>query len=111
MTTNINLYVDQGIDYSIVIDAFDGNGLEITISNQTFSCKARKVYSSSVAFEIAIVIDLNDGDPNNLTLTIPSASTLAIVPGKYRYDLVMDNTITKTKLLEGLLTILPTVSL
>jgi hypothetical protein len=111
MTTNVNLYVDQGVDYSITVDAFNDVGTEVVISNQTFTCRAKKVYSSAVAFNIDIVVDLGDGDPNNLTLIIPPASTLNIKPGKYRYDLIMDNAVTKTKLMEGLLTILPTISL
>jgi hypothetical protein len=111
MTTNVNLYVDQGIDYSINVDAFDINNAEIVISDQTFTCRAKKIYASTVAFSIDIIVDLGDGDPNNLILNIPSASTLSINPGKYRYDLIMDDSVIKTKLMEGLLTIIPTVSL
>ena len=111
MTTNVNLYVDQGIDYSITVDAFDINDSEIVITDETFTCSAKKIYASTVAFNIDIIIDLGDGDPNNIMLTIPSASTLTVKPGKYRYDLIMYNGVIKTKLMEGLLTILPTVSL
>jgi hypothetical protein len=112
MATNINLYVDQGIDYAITVDAFDVQGLEMTIDNQIFTCRARKVYSSAVAFSIDITVDLADDDTNSLTLKIPSISTLYIKPGKYRYDLIMsDAGGGNTKLIEGLLTILPTISL
>jgi hypothetical protein len=111
MATNVNLYVDQGIDYSITIDAFNGDGTELNLDGtQTFFCKAKKVYSSTSAFDIAVTVDVNDGDPNNANLNITAATTVNIKPGKYNYDLVIDNGSTKTKIMEGLLTILPTVS-
>ena len=111
MTTNINLYVDQGVDYAIEVNVFNSLDEEIVISDQTITSKAKKMYAATPTFIIDVIVDTNDGDANNLTLTIPAARTANTTPGKYLYDVILDDNTTKTKILEGLLILLPSVSL
>ena len=111
MTTNVNMYVDQGVDYSVELNVFDGVDAEYTIDTQIFTCKAKKMYAASPTFVISTAVELIDGDPNNLRLSIPAETTADLAPGKYRYDVLMETGASKIKILEGLLIILPTVSL
>ena len=111
MTTNVNLYVDQGVDYAVELNVFDANSSEMDINSQTFTAKAKKMFAASPAFTINVNVDTSDGDPNNLILTIPKSTSILLDPGKYRYDVLMDDGINTIKILEGLLIILPTVSL
>ena len=109
MTTRANLYVDQGIDFGIVLDLLNDDGQDYVIGDQIFKCEVRKVYSSVKAFEGTIEI-IEDDFVNNLQLVIPATATRGKTPGKYQYDVVMFSGAQKTNLLEGLLFLLPTVS-
>lgn len=109
MTTRANLYVDQGMDFAIVLDLFDSEGQDFSISDQTFKCEVRKLYSSTKAFEANLEV-IEDTLVNNIQLIIPGAATEGKKPGKYQYDLIMFDGMQTTKLLEGLLFLLPTIS-
>lgn len=110
MTTRSTLYVDQGIDFVTTLDLFKSGDVEYDITNQTFKCQARKVYSSKLAFEADIVIHTDDNDENNLDLVISANTTIDVSPGKYQYDIIMTEGSTKTKILEGLLFVIPTMT-
>lgn len=111
MTTNATLYVDRGVDFAITLDLFDAGGIDFNISDQVFKCEVRKVFSSTKAFDATIIVNTDDDDANNLDLIIPASSTVNVNPGKYQYDLVMNDGINRVKILEGLLYILPTITL
>lgn len=110
MTTRANLYVDQGADFAVVLDLFDAEGTDFSITNQQFKCEVRKVFSSSVAFEPIVTINTDDNDTNNLNLIVTANTTIDIDPGKYQYDIIMIDGIQRSKILEGLMFILPTVT-
>lgn len=110
MTTNATLYVDQGVDFAIVLDLFDAEGIDFNISDQVFKCEVRKVFSSTKAFDATVVINTDDNDSNNLDLIIPASSTVNVSPGKYQYDLIMTDGVNRVKILEGLIYILPTIT-
>jgi hypothetical protein len=110
MTTNANLYVDQGIDFAIVLDLFYTEGQDFDITQQEFKCEVRKVFSSSLSFEAIIQVNTDDNDSNNLDLLIPGSLTKDKDPGKYRYDIVMYDGLQSFKILEGLLFLLPTMT-
>ena len=110
MTTRANIYVDQGVDFSTTIDLFDSEGVDYDITDQQFYCYVRKVYSTSVAFQGTIIIDTNDNDENNMELSIPGSVTEDVQPGKYQYDIIMKSGTSTTKILEGLLILLPTIT-
>ncbi len=109
MTTRANLYVDQGVDFAIVLDLFDAEGMDFSITDQTFRCEVRRVYSTAKAFEATLEV-IDDTLINNLELIIPASETIGKKPGKYEYDLIMFDGVRTTKLLEGLLFLLPTIS-
>jgi len=111
MATNANLYVDQGADYETELNVFTAASEDFVIDgSQTITAAAKKMYAASSSFTIDVVVDTDDGDPNNLVLSIPAARTLNIAPGKYRYDVIVDDGVTKTKILEGLLVLLPSIA-
>ena len=110
MTTRANMYVDQGVDFAIILDLFSDAGDEFNILNQQFKCEARKVFSSTIAFEANISINLYDNDINNIELSIPANTTAEVEPGKYQYDIIMLSGTQRSKILEGLMFILPTVT-
>ena len=48
MTTQANLYVDQGTDFAINVDVSINNE-DITLSDKTFLCSFAKLYSSTAS--------------------------------------------------------------
>jgi hypothetical protein len=110
MTTRANLYVDQGADFAVVLDLFDSEGVDFNISDQEFKCEVRKVFSSSVAFEATVRVNTDDNDANNLDLIVSANTTADVDPGKYQYDIIMSDGLQRTKILEGLMFILPTIT-
>lgn len=105
MTQQTNLYIDQGIDYSISLDIFDNDDLEYNIDEHEFHASARKVYSSINSFDFVITIV----DENTINIGVPAQTETN--PGKYQYDVIMvkpDGT--KVKLMEGLVFVLPTLT-
>lgn len=110
MTTRANIYVDQGTDFAILLDLFNDEGTDYNILNQQFKCEVRKVFSSAIAFEATVNAIEYDNDPNNIQLSIPANTTADIEPGKYQYDIIMTAGTQRSKILEGLMFILPTVT-
>lgn len=110
MTTQANLYVDQGTTFIVSLDLTDEEGDFFEIINQSFFCNVKKVYSSSPLFSANVAV--TPGPPvNDLTLTIHAEQTRDLDPGKYQYDVVMiDTNGLVTKLLEGLIYLVPTVT-
>jgi hypothetical protein len=109
MTTNANLYVDQGVDFSITLNLFDNEGNDFDISDQNFKCEIRKVYSSSESIEANVEI-VTENSSTYLKLSIPASITENKDPGKYQYDIIMFSENSRVKILEGILFLLPTIT-
>jgi hypothetical protein len=108
MATRANLYVDQGVDFLVTLNLATDDGEAFDITDKQFFCDARKLYSSKLAFSSELEIVVN-GVTNELNLFIDPVKTRSVEPGKYQYDILMVGDST-TKLLEGLMFILPTVT-
>lgn len=110
MTTRANLYVDQGVDYSIDLYLTTNEGDEYNVSNKSFYCNIKKLYSSTAVANAEITSFLNE-NTSMLELYIPPETTEDLDPGKYTYDILMVNQSgSRTKVLEGIMFILPTVT-
>lgn len=108
MTTQANLYVDQGTDFSIDLDVSINNEI-ITLSNKSFYCNFAKLYSTTPSANANITV-LN-ANTSIIEFSVPAEATTDLNPGKYVYDVIMTSPSgTKTKILEGLLTIVPTIT-
>lgn len=108
MTTQANLYVDQGVDFSIDLDvSIDGE--VITLDDKDFYCSFAKLYSTTPTANAAVVPLV--GNNSIIELSVSGETTENISPGKYVYDVIMVSPSgTKTKILEGLITVIPTIT-
>lgn len=107
MTTQANLYVDQGTDYTIDLVLTTNSGAAYPTSNRSFFCSIKKLYSS-VASANAEVTSLSSAN-NTISLYIDPTTTADLDPGKYTYDVVMvTDSGTISKILEGLMFIIST---
>jgi hypothetical protein len=110
MTARANLYIDQGVDFLVSLDLETDDGEDFPVSTQQFFCQVRKVYSTTVQFEANLTAVVN-GTTNTVTLSFNPEDTANVKEGKYQYDLLMVESGGKiTKILEGLLFVLPTIT-
>lgn len=110
MTTRANLYVDQGVDYSIDLFLTTNDGDEYDVSNKTFYCSIKKLYSSTASANAEITSHLS-ANTSMIELYLSPETTQDLDPGKYTYDIVMiSGGGSRSKILEGLMFILPTVT-
>jgi hypothetical protein len=112
MTTKANLYVNQGVTYSLNIGITDGEDFDLDDYN--FFMSASKLYSSIPIFEGTFTKKpaTNSQPINSVDLIIDGEDTLDAAPGKYVYDVLMTHIETEVseKILEGLLFVQQTIT-
>lgn len=109
MASITNLFVDQGSDYSNIITVESANGVGLDLTEYTVKSQMRKSYTSSTAYDFtAVVSSAVDGQ---ITLSLSSADSEEIPPGRYLYDVEITSPINKkTRVVEGIATITPQIT-
>lgn len=101
--------VEQGADYTTTINVNDATGAAQNLTSYTAAAQLRKSYYSTSAtdFTVSISSPLN----GEITMALTSANTANLTPGRYVYDLVMTSPLNvKTRIVEGIATVLPSVT-
>lgn len=110
MAQFIELNLDQGTDFEFDLDLMEADGTAINVTNYTFSSSVRKSYYSytSTANMSVTIVDAANG---NVLLSMNSATTSNIKAGRYLFDVkqINDANVT-TRLVEGIITVLPQVT-
>ena len=102
-----NLYIDQGADFSVEIGIYDDFNTPWNLNGYTGEAKVKKSYYSSSAYNFTVSVATG----GMITLTMPAATTSLIEQGRYLYDVVITSSAgTKTRVIEGLVTINPGVT-
>ena len=110
MASQVELYCDQGADFSITLDLTNDDGTAINVAGYTFSSSVRKSYYSSAATANMTVTVLSSSN-GNVQISMNSATTNNIAAGRYLYDVKMrTSTNTVFRVIEGILTIYPQVT-
>lgn len=107
MAQKANLVVDQGSEFSTTIDVTDEDGNAIDLSTFTSAGQIRKHYTSltSVSFTTTSTAS------GILTISLGSNTSDQMEPGRYVYDVELtSNTGSVTRILEGIVTITPSVT-
>ena len=111
MTEYLELYIPRGADYAIDIVVKDEvTTAAVNISGYGITSQVRKSYysSNSTANLICTVTDASNG---TFRLSMNSANTSNINPGRYVYDIITtDTSNSKTRIIEGMANILPSVT-
>ena len=108
MAIYANLTVDQGTDFSSSIDVTDADGDAVSLTGYTVKGQIRKHYNSSTAVDFAAVV--SNASAGIISISLSSAVTNAMKAGRYVYDVEIDQSGTKTRVLEGQLEIMPGVT-
>ena len=109
MAMTAYLDIDQGSDFSAVIDLENDNGTPMDLSNAQIYSQFRKSYNSSTAYSFTCqVLDSVNG---KFQMKLAGADSSAIRPGRYLYDVEIVNSIpVKTRVVEGIVTINPEIT-
>ncbi len=110
MATISNLFIDQDADFTTTVTVNDSTGSALDLTNYTALAMLRKSYQSSTAttFPSAFVSPRPTGQ---ITISLTDTQTAALESGRYVYDLVIiDSSGTKTRVVEGIATVNPSVS-
>ena len=109
MAAFTEITIEKGATFSTTINVEDSNGDAINLSGYTANSQIRKSYYSTTANSFtATVTGTANGE---ITLSVPSSNTSVMPIGRSVYDLLItapDGT--KTRVVEGIATVLPAVT-
>ena len=106
MSSQLNIYIDQGTDFRLTVELFDDNDLDLPIANYTFYGDLRKLYSTKRAAEFQFEKSAND-----ITLVLDADTTSQLTPGKYQFDVIMKKpTGELSKIVDGLAFVISTIT-
>lgn len=107
MSTRANIVIDQGTSFSTQIILNDAAGAPVDLSAYTIKSQFRKTYSSVNAYSF----EATANSTGAIVLSINAASSAAVPAGRYVYDLLVNDIAgNATRVLEGQVTINPSVS-
>lgn len=110
MAAYVELTIEQGANLSSVVTVNDAQGDAVNLTTYSASSQLRKSYYSSSANTLSATVTGNSN--GEITLSMTASDTEALTPGRYVYDLVITNNTdnSKTRVIEGIAIVLPSVT-
>lgn len=110
MTEYVELYIDQGTDFvtSISISDDDTNS-PVPLNDLQVSGQLRKSLLSQNTSEVFVcsVTDVMNGE---ITISMASANTANLKPGRYFFDISTNTNNIRARLIEGIVTVTPAIT-
>ena len=110
MASISNIFIDQGATFTTTLTINDSTGSALDLTNFTAIAQIRKSPSSSTstAFTVACV---SPRTTVQITISLTDSHTTALEAGRYNYDvLITSGASVKTRVVEGIATVNPSVS-
>lgn len=110
MAEYVELYMDQGSDFSATINLNDDDtNLAVNIDSYIITSQLRKsmISANSVDRFTCTVVDALNGD---FTITMPSANTSNLKPGTYFFDVKVTANNSTSRLIEGIIFVTPAIT-
>lgn len=105
----VELTIEQGATFTTTVDVKDGAGAATNLTGYSGSAQLRKSYYSTTANNFTVAI--SDAANGTITVSMTAANTANLTPGRYVYDLLITSpTSVKTRVIEGIATIMPSVT-
>lgn len=103
------IVIEQGATFSTTLNVEDTAGSAINLYAYTAESQMRKSYYSSSATTISATVT---GTANGeITLSMAAANTANVTPGRYVYDVKITSPASVvTRVVEGIVTVLPSVT-
>jgi hypothetical protein len=110
MATISNLFIDQNADFTTTVTVNDSAGNALDLTGYTALAMIRKTYESTSATTFTSTF----GGPRTsgqITISLTDTQTAALEAGRYVYDMVITDALgVKTRVVEGIATVNPSVS-
>jgi hypothetical protein len=106
MATYSNLFIDQGSNFTSVIDETG----DLDLTNYSAIAKIAKSYDGTVKSTFTTSIDIAT---SKITISLTAAQTAALKPGRYVYDVIItddSSPVVVTRVLEGQIHVTPGVT-
>jgi hypothetical protein len=108
MASKANLVIDQGATFSTDLTLKDQYGNMLELAGYTANSQIRKWYTSSaVSATFSTAINTISAV---VTLSLTSDQTSSLVAGRYVYDVEIKDSITTSRIIEGIVTVTPQVT-
>lgn len=108
MAISAYLDIDQGSDFVTEMTLENDNGTAMNLSGFTVYSQFRKSYNSTVGY--SFITNVTSPINGKFTLSLPGSISSTIKPGRYLYDVEITNNISKTRVVEGIITINPEIT-
>jgi hypothetical protein len=110
MANQVELFCDQGSDFSYQIDLNNDDGSPLNVTGYTFKSSIRKSYYSS-RVTANLTVTLISAVNGNVQISMNAATTANIKAGRYLYDVKMTDTQSvASRVIEGIITIYPQIT-
>lgn len=106
MATKLNIVIDQGSTFNSEITVLDDNDEPVDFTNYTTNSQMRKSFSSSTSYAFTVV----GSNTGVITLSMNAATTNAISAGRYVYDVEVESSGIRSRLIEGIVVVSPQVT-
>ena len=107
MSIKKNIVLDQATDFTISLPLVDNNGDPINLSGYTANSVMRRWYTSNVFISFNTSINAIMGI---ITLGLDASISANSYPGRYVYDVTINNGIVTSRVYEGEIFITPAVT-
>ena len=109
MAAFTEITIEQGATFNTTINVEDAYNNPVDLLDYTASSQMRKsYYSSSYTVITSTVTGTSNGE---ITLSMTASNTSSLTPGRYVYDVIITSpTSVVTRVVEGIVTVLPSVT-
>ena len=107
-----NIVINQGADFSQVFNLADSSNDSVDLTNYALTAQMRKHAGSSVSHNLNPTV-VQPPTSGGVRITLTDVQTAALKPGRYVYDVLIaddSGSGTKTRVVEGIATVNPSVS-
>jgi hypothetical protein len=104
------LFLEQGATFNTSITLDDVSGVAFNLVNYTATSQMRKSYYSSNAAATFSVSTGTNPSLGVITMSLTSANTANVYPGRYVYDVYVTSGTTRVRVLEGIINVTPQVT-
>ena len=103
------LTLEQGASFTTTVTVNGSDGSPTNLTSYTAAAQLRKSYYSTTANNFTVTV--SNAANGELTVAMSAANTANLTPGRYVYDLLITSpTSIKSRVVEGIVTLLPSVT-
>ena len=104
-----NLYIDAGSTFNAIVTVRGTDGNVLNLTGFSVASQIKKSYGSLVAYNF--ITSIYDAPSGRVKITLPAATSSAIKPGRYLYDIeITAPSLEKLRAVEGLVIITPEIT-